>query len=290
MAPNSSPATGDGKGDQAKKRIYCIISDDRVFRTKSPAMFNAALEHSGIDGMYIPLEVAPANLGQAVKSMVWLNFSGANITVPYKEKVMPYLDILSEGANIIRAVNTITLENGQLKGYNTNAIGFMKAMEEVGFQPADRSVLIFGAGGAARAVVFILNWLKAKPIFVAARNFPKAKSLCKDLGGEPVSFEDLTSRQLSANLLVNATSVSSPEESPRNGRHGRWARRLRLPMGRRSQLRPGRKFLAGSRPADGYVVHGRSSHVGPAGVQEFRTVDSPSGPAEGVSVGSVARL
>ena len=214
MAPYSSPATDDGKSDQAKKRVFSIISDDRVFRTKSPAMFNAALEHSGIDGVYVPLEVAPENLGQAVKSMVWLNFAGANITVPYKEKVMPYLDILSEGANIIRAVNTITIENGQLKGYNTNAIGFMKAMEEVGFQPADRSILVFGAGGAARAVVFILNWLKAKPIYVAARNISKAKSLCKDLGGEPVSLEDLTSRQLSANLLVNATSVSSPEESP----------------------------------------------------------------------------
>ena len=214
MAPYSSPAADDGKSDRAKKRVFCIISDDRVFRTKSPAMFNAALEHSGIDGVYVPLEVAPENLGQAIKSLVWLNFAGANITVPYKEKVMPYLDILSEGANIIRAVNTITLENGQLKGYNTNAIGFMKAMEEVAFQPADRSILVFGAGGAARAVVFILNWLKAKPIYVAARNFSKAKSLCKDLGGEPVSFEDLTSRQLSANLLVNATSVSSPEESP----------------------------------------------------------------------------
>jgi shikimate dehydrogenase len=176
-------------------------------------MFNAAIKHAGLNGVYVPLMVEPPALGQAVKSLAALNFAGANITVPYKEKVIPYLDILSEGANIIHAINTITIENGKLKGYNTNAIGFMKALEEVGYQPADKSVLVFGAGGAARAVVFILNWLRAQPIFIAARNYENAKKLAKDLGGKAISFEELGKNKIPANLVINATSVSSPDES-----------------------------------------------------------------------------
>jgi shikimate dehydrogenase len=214
MAANTFPETGGDRGNDLKKRVYCIISDERVFRTKSPAMFNAAIAHSGINGVYVPLMVEPPNLEQATRSLLALNFAGANITVPYKERVIPYLDILSEGANIIQAVNTITVENGQLKGYNTNAIGFMKAMEEVGFQPADKSVLVFGAGGAARAVVFILNWLRAKPIFVAARDLTKAEKIAEDFNGEAISLDDLKFRKISANLVVNATSVSTREESP----------------------------------------------------------------------------
>ena len=82
----------------------------------------------GIKGAYVPFRVAPGDVGQALQSLRILNIAGANVTVPYKETVVPHMDILSEGANIIGAINTIVRNGTELKGYNTNAIGFMDAL------------------------------------------------------------------------------------------------------------------------------------------------------------------
>ena len=107
--------------------------------------------------------------------------AGASITIPYKEAVLPMMDVLSEGANIIGAVNTIVRDGDRLKGYNTNAIGVMDALNEAGFEVDGKAALVFGTGGAARAVVFILNWLRAANIFVAGRNRDKTKTIVDDL-------------------------------------------------------------------------------------------------------------
>ncbi len=205
---------GDPKISDLRTKVFCILSDQRVFRTKSPAMFNAAIKHAGINGIYIPLMVEPGELGKAIRSLRVLNMAGANITVPYKEKVTAHLDILDEDAQIIRAINTITVDNGILKGFNTNAIGFKKSIEEVGYHAENKAALVFGSGGAARAVVFMLNQLRAKPIFITGRNQKAVKNLAADLGGEAISLDELNSRKIPANLLINATSVSSHDESP----------------------------------------------------------------------------
>ena len=205
---------GDPKSPDLRTMVFCILSDRRVFRTKSPAMFNAAIKHSGINGVYIPLMVSPGDLGKALHSLRVLNMAGANITVPYKEKVIAYLDILSEDAETIQAVNTITIGDGILKGFNTNAFGFKKALEEVGYHAENKSALVFGSGGAARAVVFTLRCLNANPIFITGRNQQAAKKLADDLGGEVISFPELNNRNTSSSLLINATSVASQDESP----------------------------------------------------------------------------
>jgi shikimate dehydrogenase len=204
----------DPKNPDLRTRVFCILSDNRVFRTKSPAMFNAALKHAGINGIYIPLMVEPGDLGKAIQSLRVLNMAGANITVPYKEKVIAHLDILGEDAETISAINTITVDNGILKGFNTNAIGFKKAIEEVGYHAENKAALVFGSGGAARAVVFMLNRLGAQPIFITGRNQKTAKKLASELGGEAISFDDLKFRKIPAKLVINATSASSHEESP----------------------------------------------------------------------------
>jgi shikimate dehydrogenase len=194
-------------------RIFCIISDERVFQTQSPHIFNAAIKSAGINGSYVPFMVFEKQLGQALEGLKVFNIAGANITVPYKEKAITYLDVLSEGANIIRAINTITIKDGVLKGFNTNAVGFMKALEETGFQAAGKASLVFGTGGAARAVIFMLNWLRADPIFVVGRDIEKTKAITRELGGEALSLEDVISENITAELLINSTSVSSPDES-----------------------------------------------------------------------------
>jgi shikimate dehydrogenase len=194
-------------------KVYCILSDERAYRSKSPAMFSTVLKRAGINGAYVPFRVKPEHVGQAMQSLRILNIAGANVTVPYKETVIPYMDVLSEGANIIGAINTIVCNEDGLKGYNTNAIGIMDALNESGFDAEGKSALVFGTGGAAKAVVFILNWLRTNSIFVVGRNEEKTRQMVSRFGGEAISLQALPDQPLPVELIVNATSVSSPEES-----------------------------------------------------------------------------
>ncbi|MFH1985739.1 MAG: shikimate dehydrogenase [Pseudomonadota bacterium] len=195
-------------------KVFCILSDERAYLSRSPAMFSAVLARNGIKGAYVPFKVAPENLGHALQSLKYLNIAGANVTVPYKEAVIPFLDILSEGANIIGAINTIVCTGSQLKGYNTNAIGIMDALSEIGFDIAGKSALVIGTGGAAKAVAFILNWLRADTVFITGRNAVGVDNLVNRFGGKSVSLDQVAAEPLAVELVVNATSASSAEEAP----------------------------------------------------------------------------
>lgn len=195
-------------------KVFCILSDERVFRSKSPAMFSAIFKRVGIKGVYAPFKVYPDKIGAAMQSLRILNIDGANVTVPYKELVLPHMDILSEGANIIGAINTIVRNGDQLKGYNTNAIGFMDAMEEVGFDISGKTALVLGTGGAAKAVTFIFNWLRSKKTVIAGRDKEEAKAMGLRFSAEAKVLETIKDEPIYADIVVNATSVSSPEESP----------------------------------------------------------------------------
>lgn len=194
-------------------KVFCLISDRRVFNSKSPEMFKSVMQRTGIDAAYVPFMVEPANIGKALDSLRVLNIAGASVTVPYQEAILPYLDELSEGARFIGAVNTIVCNGAFLKGYNTNAIGFMDALTEADFTVDGKKTLVFGTGGLAKAVVFILNWLRAESVLVAGRNLNKAQSLVDSLAGEAVQLKVLADMPARAELIVNCTSVSSPDES-----------------------------------------------------------------------------
>lgn len=195
-------------------KVYCIIGDERVFHAKSTAIFSAILKRLDIKGAYVPFKVEPDQVGQALHSFRVLNIAGANVTVPYKEAVIPHLDILSEGANIIGAVNTIIRNGDELKGYNTNAIGFMDSLIDAGFDADGKSALVVGTGGAAKAVVFILNWLRTESVIVAGRDKEKTQQVVNRFDGKAIPINSLSEQSLSVNILVNATSVSSYDESP----------------------------------------------------------------------------
>jgi shikimate dehydrogenase len=195
-------------------KVFCILSDERVYSSKSPVMFSRVLQRVGIQAAYVPFKVEPQNVGLALQSFKILNIAGANVSVPYKEKVIPHLDVLSEGANIIGAINTIVCNGDRLKGYNTNAIGFMDALNGAGFEVAGKSALVFGTGGAAKAVVFILNWLRAGNIRVAGRSPEKTAAVAERFKVEASSIDELVDRPVAADIVVNATSVSSPQEAP----------------------------------------------------------------------------
>lgn len=198
---------------QIEKKFF-ILGDERVLHTKAPEIFSAIMEKAGVKGTYEPFVISPGKLGEAVKEIRMLNIAGANVTTPYKEEIIQHLDELSEGATIIGSINTIVRKGDKLKGYNTNAIGFMDALKDAGIDMAGKSALVFGTGGAARAVVFIFNWVHANPILVAGRSQHKINAVVKQIGGEAVSLNALADQPLSVNIVVNATSVSSPDEAP----------------------------------------------------------------------------
>ncbi len=195
-------------------KIFCILSDERAFRSKSPTLFNAVFKKIGISAAYVPLKVMPDQLGAAMQGLRTLNFSGANITIPYKSLVIPHINILSEGANIVGAVNTIIRNGNELKGYNTNAIGFMDTLEESGFDATGKKALIFGSGGSARAVIFILNWLRADAIDIAGRNAKRVENIISKIGGTATTLALLDQNPSQAEIIVNTTPISSPEDSP----------------------------------------------------------------------------
>ena len=195
-------------------KVFCILSDERVYCSRSPAMFSRVLQRIGIQAAYVPFRVEPHKIGQALEALKVLNIAGANITAPYKETVIPYLDQLSEGAGIIGAINTIVRNGDKLKGYNTNAIGFMDALNDAGFETGGRSALVFGTGGAAKAVIFMLNWLQAAAVHVAGRNFEKTRHIVERFGGTAHRLAEIADHPVDVDLIVNATSVSSFREAP----------------------------------------------------------------------------
>lgn len=195
-------------------RVFCILGDNRVLHSKAPLMYSKVMEHAGIDGVCVPFEVMQGKIGEALNSLRVLNISGANITIPYKEAVIPYLEQISEGANIVGAINTVIIKNNKLKGYNSNAIGFMHTIEEAGFDPHDKSAIVFGSGGVAMAAVFMLNWLRIKRIYISSANLVKSEEIAKRIAGEVLPIEDLLKRPLPVNIMINASPVSGVEEQP----------------------------------------------------------------------------
>jgi shikimate dehydrogenase len=194
-------------------KVYCILSDERAFHSRSPAMFSAVLKRQGINAVYVPFAVRPDALGRALDALRVLNIAGANVTAPFKEVILPHLDVLSEGARIIGAVNTVVRDNGRLKGYNTNAIGIMDALGSAGFCVEDKTALVFGTGGAARTVAFTLTWLRAREVWVVGRNVERARAIAGQFGARGVEPTLLPDLPLPARIVINATSVSGFEEA-----------------------------------------------------------------------------
>lgn len=159
------------------------IIGNPVAHSLSPAMHNAAFESLGMDWVYVPLPVAPESLGESVKALRSLGFRGANVTTPYKEDVIGFLDGLSPEASRIKAVNTIVLaKDGRLEGHNTDGTGFINHLREIGFAVSGMKALILGSGGTARAIGYSLASSGAQ-VIVCSRNSKTARALVEDLHG-----------------------------------------------------------------------------------------------------------
>ena len=133
--------------------LYGVIGNP-VTHSLSPALHNTAFSATGLNAVYLAFETG--DIEECVKGIRALGIKGTSITIPFKTAVMPFLDEIDPLARRIGAVNTIVNENGRLKGYNTDAIGALKALEKKIELPG-MTCLIIGAGGAARAIGFMLK-------------------------------------------------------------------------------------------------------------------------------------
>jgi shikimate dehydrogenase len=196
-----------------KTQVWGIIGDP-LKHTISPAMHNAAFEKLGMDYVYVPFPVKKDDLAEALQGIRALNIRGVNVTIPHKVQVMPFLDNIDELARDIGAVNTVINQNGELKGYNTDAAGFWRVLETAKVQLPGKKVVLLGAGGAARAIAFMLAD-KGADLTILNRNLEKAEllvDLITTTFGKSIPALELTSDNLGLTLgetdiLINATSV-----------------------------------------------------------------------------------
>jgi len=202
-----------------KTKVIGIIGKN-IENSLSPLFHNQIILKHSLNFCYLPFQVAETNLGKAIQGIKTLNIRGVNITFPYKEKVIKFLDEVKESARRIGAVNTIINNKGILTGYNTDVIGFKKSLQEDGkFTIKGEKAVILGAGGAARAVVYALLEEGIEEIYIFNRTPEKAEKIKQDLspffpGSNinifPLEKERLKDKTEETHLLVNATSLGMP--------------------------------------------------------------------------------
>jgi shikimate dehydrogenase len=195
-----------------------------VEHSRSPAIHNTAFRTQDVNAVYVATPVHPDALQAGVEGLRALQFLGANVTVPHKEAVRPLLDDVSARAAAVGAVNTIVRDGDTLHGDNTDVEGFLNPLDErVGDALEGAPMLIFGAGGAARAVAYgLLDRYAPERLTLVARRPEQAEALAADLDGyDPQdalrvsTFDDATRAVRRSRLLVNATPLGMTPDTER---------------------------------------------------------------------------
>ncbi|MFC3932440.1 shikimate dehydrogenase [Streptococcus dentapri] len=184
----------------------------------SPFIHNYAFDATGINGVYLAWDIPEQDLEESVENVRRYDMFGINLSMPYKQAVIPFLDELDQAAELIGAVNTVVNRDGHLVGYNTDGYGFFMALSQNGFDVKDKTMTILGGGGAATAIIVqaALNGAKKINIFNQSQFLETTKKQSQKYAGAtgvaievfPVEDQALIQEKIAAaDLLVNATSV-----------------------------------------------------------------------------------
>lgn len=207
---------------KAAPKIYGLLGYP-IGKSLSPAMHTAAFKKLKVNGIYLLFEVEAGNFEAAMRKIRLMNIAGFNVTVPYKEKIIPYLDVLDKQASQIGAVNTVLNRGGELIGYNTDGAGFIASLKnDLKLDPKNKNIFIIGAGGAARAIGFALAKEKARSIIFYDIFKQKAEKLKEDIGktfkncqvDTISSIQHQGSRIKDSNVLVNASTCGMKKDDP----------------------------------------------------------------------------
>ena len=196
-------------------RLAAVVANP-IKHSISPFIHNSAFEATNTNGVYLAWEVDATELAETVANIRRYQMFGINLSMPYKEQVIPYLDQLSEEACLIGAVNTVVNREGTLIGYNTDGKGFFKSLPS--FKISGKRMVLLGAGGAAKAILAqaILDGVSQISVFVRSSSMEKTRPYLEKIQNatgfrvDLFALEDIQELQDSitqADLLVNATSV-----------------------------------------------------------------------------------
>lgn len=188
-----------------------------VAHSLSPLMHNTAYSLLGLDCTYESLDIAPEMLSDALKDFVNKGFCGLNVTIPHKERVLLQMHELSDEARVVGAVNTIRFESGRLRGENTDVYGVEASLEPYRTSLHGERVLLLGAGGTSRAIMYaLLTRFSPAEIVVANRNRARAEELVSHfqphaksiaLRSSPADENTISQLVSDARLIINATSI-----------------------------------------------------------------------------------
>ena len=192
-----------------------------IGHSKSPQLHHYWIDRHQVDGVVVPLAVAPENLEGALKALPKLGFAGVSVTIPHKETCLDFLDEVSPLVSAVGACNMIAVRNGRLVGDNTDVFGFSENLRlGAPHLQSDRPALVLGAGGAARAVVAGLAQLGFKNVAIANRTIERAKLIAADME-QPlgisinvIPWQQLGDLLADAGVLVNATSLGMVGQPP----------------------------------------------------------------------------
>lgn len=193
-------------------RVAGVIGDP-VRHSLSPVLHNAAYQTMGLDWAYVAFEVPDGATKDALEAMRTLGLAGLSVTMPHKTAAAHACDELSDDAATLLSVNTVTAVDGRLAGSSTDGEGFLRSLADAGVDPSGQSVLLLGAGGAARAVSLALGRAGAE-VRVCARN-PAAAAETAGLGrGSMEPWEDRHACALISRIVVNATPIGMAGRDP----------------------------------------------------------------------------
>jgi len=195
---------------------FAVIGNP-IEQSRSPELHQAFAQKTGIHLNYVKQLAAPDAFKTSVKAFFTQGGRGMNVTVPFKEEAFALCDVLTERAKIAKAVNTLWRENDQLYGDNTDGQGLVAAMTALGWPLKNSQILIIGAGGATRGVIYPLAQAGARKIVIANRTLSRAEQLVQDLqqAVPQTTLQAMALNELSGNfdLVINATSASLTGEA-----------------------------------------------------------------------------
>lgn len=181
-----------------------------VEHSLSPEIHNFMFAETKENGIYLAFKVEKENIKKTLEGMKSLGIKGFNVTIPHKEEVLSSLDFISEEVKAIKACNTIFNNDGKLEGYNTDYLGFLKTLEEEGFQIKGKNIAVLGAGGASRAILWALKNNNPSNVDIFNRSLDKVKNLIEEFeieSSRAFLLTDFKNHSLKYDLIINTTSV-----------------------------------------------------------------------------------
>jgi len=197
-------------------KTFAVIGDP-INHSLSPNIHGAAFRELNLDCSYIAYRIPKGELKEGLDALKKIKIDGFNVTIPHKVEMMKYLDRIDESCSLIGAVNTVTNNEGILKGYNTDMEGFLDPLRKREIKIQDKKILLLGAGGAARAIVAGFAKESAKHITIANRTLENANNLVQfankiGLKADAKTIENVADSLYSYEIIVNATSIGLKNE------------------------------------------------------------------------------